>query len=266
MPRIGWTTDPHLNFVSEPGRLHFYETLREAELDLLLVGGDLGEAESVAGYLAELDRHVRIPTYFVMGNHDFYRGSIADLRERIGRLAASLEKLTYLTRTAEPVALTAEWGLVGHDNWADGRLGAGALSKVMLNDFLLISELRTLDAEERFRRLAVLGDGAAAELEPVLRRALARFPNVLCLLHVPPFAEACWHEGRISDAEYLPHFASLAMGEMLRRVMTQHSGRQLTVLCGHTHSGGLTRILPNLTVKTGGSVYGSPRVESVWEV
>jgi hypothetical protein len=32
-----------------------------------------------------------------------------------------------------------------------------------------------------------------------LPAALGRFRHVVVLTHVPPFREACWHEGRISD-------------------------------------------------------------------
>lgn len=33
------------------------------------------------------------------------------------------------------VPLTEETALIGHDGWADGRLGSGAASPVMLHDF-----------------------------------------------------------------------------------------------------------------------------------
>jgi len=65
-------------------------------------------------------------------------------------------------------------------------------------------------------------------------------------MHVPPFRNACWHEGKISDDEYLPHFACKAVGDVLVDVMKKYPEGKLTVLCGHTYSKGVANILPNL--------------------
>ncbi len=48
--------------------------------------------------------------------------------------------------------------------------------------------------------------------------------------------------------------------------MAAHLDRQMTVLCGHTHGGGETEVLPNLRVLTGAAVYGEPKVQRVLEV
>lgn len=83
--------------------------------------------------------------------------------------------------------------------------------------------------------------------------------------HVPPFKEACWHDGEISDDKWLPHFACKAVGNVLEKLMIEHPDRQMTVLCGHTHSSGRAEILPNLFVKTGGAEYGSPAIQEIIE-
>jgi hypothetical protein len=78
------------------------------------------------------------------------------------------------------------------------------------------------------------------------------------LTHVPPFREACWYEGRISDDNWLPYFTCKAMGDVLTRVMRERPQKRMTVLCGHTHGAGEADILPNLHVRTGGAEYGRP--------
>ena len=78
------------------------------------------------------------------------------------------------------------------------------------------------------------------------------------LTHVPPFREACWHRGQISDDDWLPHFACRAVGEVLVEAMAAHPECEMTVLCGHTHSPGEAQVLPNLRVLTGGAEYGRP--------
>ena len=122
------------------------------------------------------------------------------------------------------MALTEETGLVGHDGWADGRLGDYARSEVLLNDYLLIEEVSGLDKEERLERLHALGDEAAAHFRALLPEALERFRRLIVLTHVPPFREACWHRGQISDDEWLPHFSCRAVGEVLVEAMAAHPG------------------------------------------
>jgi hypothetical protein len=135
-----------------------------------------------------------------------------------------------------------------------------------MTDFYAIEDLANLDGPARFRRLAALGDEAAAHFRRVLPEAFVSFPCVLLLTHVPPFREACWHEGRISDDEFLPHFTCKAAGDALLEIMESHRDRDLTVLCGHTHGRGEVQILPNLKVVTGGARYGEPRLQRLVEI
>jgi predicted phosphodiesterase len=263
--RIGWLTDLHLNFVSPRKRTAFYSQLRKRKLDAILLGGDIGEADSVTQLLAEIESHLQMPIYFVLGNHDFYRGSIASVREAVARQAAASRWLHWLP-TSAVVALTPTTALAGHDSWADGRLGDFFRSEVLLNDYLLISEFYGQEKEERYAQLNALGDEAAEFLERRAREALAGWRDIIVLTHAPPFRESCWHEGRISDDDYLPHFACRAVGERLAAIMRDCPGKTMTVLCGHTHSSGAARILDNLIVYTGHAQYGEPELQRVFEL
>ena len=75
-----------------------------------------------------------MPIYFVLGNHDYYHGSIAETRARVIELCGTHPRLRYLTALDEVEALTRHVGLVGHDGWADGRAGDYARSLVMMQD------------------------------------------------------------------------------------------------------------------------------------
>jgi 3',5'-cyclic AMP phosphodiesterase CpdA len=265
MKRLAWATDIHLNFLQPAQVEAFYREVEAAVPDALLITGDIAEAPSVGPDLWKLAERLARPVYFVLGNHDFYGSSVARVRDAMEVLLPRAPQLTWLTRETV-VPLSEQTGLVGHDSWADGRFGNGSRSPVMLNDFIRIEELAWLPVEERFAQLARLGDEAAAHFRRVLPEAFARFARVLLLTHVPPFREACWHEGQISNDDFLPHFACKAVGDVLREEMLARPDCDLTVLCGHTHGRGYAQILPNLRVKTGAAKYGAPALEEVLEV
>ena len=271
MKRVAWLTDIHLNFLEHVDRRQFARSVADASPDAVLVGGDIGESPDVVEHLREMADIVRCPIYFVLGNHDFYRGSIAQTRREVSELAAGSDHLVYLTG-ADVVELSPTTALVGHDGWGDARLGDYYGSRVLLNDFLLIDELRLFNAErddlDRPRLepvLNALGDEAAGHFARVLPAAMESHRRVVALTHVPPFREAAWHQGKPSDDDWLPFFACKAVGDCFLEVMRDRPDRELLVLCGHTHGSGETQILENLRVLTGGARYREPAIQRVFE-
>ncbi|MGL4463545.1 MAG: metallophosphoesterase family protein [Planctomycetia bacterium] len=261
---LAWLTDVHLNFLSPPAQKAFVEMLAETAADAFVVTGDVAEAHDVAVHLQAIAARVERPVYFVLGNHDFYRGSIAGVRETVRTPCAANPNLHWLP-DAGVVSLTDSTCLVGHDGWGDGRLGDYLGSDVLLNDFRLIEEFGGFQesADQRLAKLHALGDEAADHLRSVLPDALARFRHVLVATHVPPFRESAWHEGKPSDDDWLPFFSCKAVGDVLAEAMAGAPDRRMTVYCGHTHGSGEARILPNLRVITGGARYGKPEVQRV---
>lgn len=261
--KLAWATDIHLDFLDAAGVEAFTSLLERSPADAFLIGGDIAKAGSVERHLRSLEARVLRPIYFVLGNHDFYVGSVSKVREAMRRLDSKL--LRWLP-AAGVVPLTPETALVGHDGWGDARHGNVDTTPVRLNDFVMIEELSSLTREARRDRLRALGDEAAAHLGDVLPRALATHRRSIVLTHVPPFREACWHEGKISDDDWLPYFTCRAVGDVLLEVARARPDRDITVLCGHTHGAGTAELLPNLRVWTGGADYGSPRLERVFEI
>jgi hypothetical protein len=267
MQRLAWLTDIHLNFLRPPALEVFMVSLAATAADAFVICGDIAEADEVAVHLHTIAGRVSRPVYFVLGNHDFYHGLIAGVREKVKSLCSVTPNLHWLP-DAGVVPLTGDACLVGHDGWGDGRLGDYHRSDVMLNDFGLIGEFGGFDEDpgERLAKMHALGDEAAAHFRSVLPDALSRFRHVLVVTHVPPFREACWHEGKVSDDNWLPFFSCKAVGDALAEAMSAAPGRKMTVLCGHTHGGGEAEILPNLRVLTGGARYGQPAVQQVLAV
>jgi 3',5'-cyclic-AMP phosphodiesterase len=265
MIRLAWATDVHFEFATIEVVAAFCERVIELAPDGLLLTGDIAQATSIERYLRALDKVLPMPVYFVLGNHDYYYGSISEVRSAVAAVAAGSEHLTWMS-AADFVPLSAHTALIGHDGWADGRFGDYASSNVMLSDYRLIRELTDLSPEARLAMLRSLGDEAAAHFRRVLPLALAQHNQVIALTHVPPFAEATWYQGRISDPEWLPHFGSRAVGDVFLEVMDAHPDRELLVLCGHTHSGGAVQVRPNLRVVVGAAEYGSPALQEMIEV
>jgi predicted phosphodiesterase len=260
--KVAWLTDIHLEFCKPSEVISFCQEVVAAQPDVVLIGGDIGVASTLADLLATLAQHIERPIYFVLGNHDFYGGSITQIRHIMPQIARQSPWLNWLPASGI-VELSQSTALIGHGAYADGRLGDGIRSQVQLNDYFYIEEFIGLPQIDRFAKLNALGDEAANYFRTLLPQALARYPKLLLLTHVPPFREACWHEGRLSDDDFLPHFSCQAVGEVLREIMQAHPQCQMTVLCGHTHGAGEAHILPNLQVKTGGTTYGQPEIQEM---
>ncbi len=265
MPRLVWITDPHFNFVTGERFYAFIEEIAGHAPDALLVGGDIAEARDVGLFLNMMDEAMDCPIYFVLGNHDFYHGSIAGVRAMVREICRGNQKLIWLN-DAGVISLSPTTALIGHDGWADGRLGDYAGSTVLLNDYLLIDELAGLDAMRRLIQLNGLGDEAAGHVRKVLPAAQEHHRQTILLTHVPPFLQSCWHEGKISGDDWLPHMSCGAAGDAIAEIMGERPDRKMLVLCGHTHSGGEVDILDNVHVSTGGAKYGAPAIARVWDV
>jgi predicted MPP superfamily phosphohydrolase len=73
---IIWVTDLHLNFVPPEQIQSFFLELAALRPACLLVGGDIGDGATYGEYLRAVAELLKVPVYFVLGNHDFYRSSI----------------------------------------------------------------------------------------------------------------------------------------------------------------------------------------------
>jgi 3',5'-cyclic-AMP phosphodiesterase len=258
--RATWLTDIHLNFMRPLALRAFYDRVRDERPDALLVTGDIGESDSVARFVRELGAIA--PTYYVLGNHDYYRSSIERVRERLpaGWLPAQ-----------HPIQLTDRTVLLGIDGWGDARCG-DLDSQVQLSDWQLIEDFVPVryDRAARIELLNDLGTAEAFALGELLARAPAS-ETLVVLTHVPPFPEACVYAGAQSEPAWLPWFTCIATGDVLAEYARAHPNKQIIVLCGHSHGASMCRPEPNLEVRTGGwppgvADYGNPIVQATLEL
>jgi len=260
--RLVWSTDLHLDAADRSQYHVFRELVKAYEPDVVLIGGDISNGVGSLLHLTNLAKFIDKQFYFVLGNHDFYYGSIPQIRDEAKQLMKEIPQLHYLTDNGI-VALSEQTALIGHDGWSDARCGDFFNSDVLLNDYFLIDELKRLNQDERSQKLQELGSEAAKFLKKQLLIALKTYKRVVLLTHVPPFEEACLYEGVPSGPSWTPHFVCQAAGEAMESVMKEHPEKQLLVLCGHSHCGQDVQILPNLRVLTGQSELGNPNVQGL---
>lgn len=265
--RLAWMTDIHLNFLGTTQIEQFLQTIADQAPDAVLITGDIGEAPTLQSYLVRIADTLQRPIYFILGNHDYYHGTIASVRDTVTQLHRSNAHLHWLP-LCDVVPLSDDTALVGHGGWSDGGYGDFMNSSVMLNDYMLIQDLKMawmLGRDELHAKILELGQDAGDYLKPVLSQALNTYSQVVVALHSPPFQETAWHEGNTptDDDPYLPHFTCKAIGDILLACADAHPDKQMTVLCGHTHGRGERTIRPNLQVITGGAVYEQPTVQRI---
>jgi predicted phosphohydrolase len=268
--RATWLTDIHLNFLRPLALKAFYDQVAAEQPQVLLVTGDIGESDTVVRFVTELGQLA--PIYFVLGNHDYYRSSIAAVRGAMERLAATPagDNATWLPGH-EPLRLTPHTMMLGVDGWGDARCG-DLESTVQLSDWKLIDDFKRAK-DDRALRIEIcnrLGSNEARTLRDKLELA-GDAAQLLVLTHVPPFEEACVYGGEPSTPPWLPWFTCIATGDVLKAHAEAHPDQQILVLCGHSHGAGSFRPLPNLEVRTGGwaagqQEYGNPLVQQTIEV
>ena len=260
--KFAWLTDLHLEFLSTKRCRDFTAALAAKRFDGLLLGGDIGTAPTVGAFLSELYKDLGIPIYFVLGNHDFYHGSIHEVRREISTLCAACSGLVYLTEQRF-IELSNSTALLGHDGWYDFGFGDVSLAPFRLNDFELIDELTGLSPHEERAAVEILATEAKEHIETNLAQAMRRFERVILLTHVPPFKDACLYRGEPTLEGAIPFFCSRMIGDAIMRVAPQYPAAKLLVLCGHTHHAAHLQVATNVAVMTGAAEYERPAVADV---
>lgn len=260
--RIAWITDPHVNFIADR---EWFRAILDEKPDGVLITGDIAESKSIRGALLAFAEETTRPIYFVLGNHDFYRSSFASVRADVTSAVADVPSLVYL-HDRGIVRLSDKTALVGVDGWYDGRNGDFDRSSVVLNDFLVIDDLRKHarigDVGGLRRRMEQYTDADAERLVGFIEKAIdPRLERLIIATHVPPFAGAARHEGKVSGPDHLPFFSNKAIGLAVMeatKTFRERLGGHVEIYCGHTHSEGVIHPAENLSVYTGAAEYYAP--------
>ncbi len=131
MPRLVWLTDLHLNFATKEALSRLVAEVQSTNPAAILIGGDIGEANSFAGFLQHLDDCLNVPIYFVLGNHDYYGSSLLQVREQASRITKDKSNLHWLPDCGV-ISLDTQTALIGHGGWGDARAADFCQSQVLL--------------------------------------------------------------------------------------------------------------------------------------
>lgn len=259
--RIGWLTDTHLDKVTSARIDRLAADTRATRPDIVVITGDISEAEPLEGHLRQLAGGLGVPVYFVLGNHDYYGGSIPEVRAA----AATFDFATYLPPRGV-VRPHPGLALVGVDGWGDGRNGLKAKTGALLNDAFHIAQLRQAHLRDRYHAaLAQLGRAEGARLDKLVREAVKVAKTVVVATHVPPFPEAAWFRDAPADPSAQPYFSCKSTGDVLLQCALDFPTHRFLVLCGHSHGGGSFLKCPNLAVRTGAARVANPHPQPAVE-
>lgn len=268
MAKFAWATDIHLDFVRDDQRfLAFAQSLIAQSPTGIFLTGDLSTSRHLIHHLSVLEKAVQRPIYFVLGNHDYYGGSIENVRKGMRELGNISPFLRYMP-TMPYYTLSQSTGLIGHDGWYDANHGDWQSSNFGMSDWSAIHDFLPVNGNKATivglaRKLAHEG---VTHVHDSIKKAVKYHKNIIILTHFPPFREAHIHEGKPGDGHALPWFTSKMMGDMLLDASKSFPHVQFTVLAGHTHGKFDGKIAPNLSVHVGGADYGNPVLQGLIDV
>jgi 3',5'-cyclic AMP phosphodiesterase CpdA len=274
--RICWATDIHLDHLVEQVPLAngmydgtrryseskvktFCEKVLARSPDSVLITGDISVAPMIETHLGWLEKYIPdVPIYFVLGNHDFYGGSIVEVRERLQGYDGTKGRLIWLN-TQGAVSLTKNTALVGHDGWYDGGYGDWFKSRLVMTEYHIVQEFRFKHLMVVFKTMQELAKQCADHIDKNVQAAAQTHRNVLFATHVPAFRNnSRAPDRRLSDSDWLPNMSSKKAGDALYRAASAFPDTKFTCLSGHTHTKWSEEYLPNLKELTGASKYGHP--------
>ena len=140
----------------------------------------------------------------------------------------------------------------GSGGWGDARAGTATEPVMPLCDETLIADL---GARKLATRLGQFGCLSARHLLQQLNKIPPTARHVIILAHVPPWPEATWHDGHPSFEAAQARFCWEYGGRTISRFARNRPRTRFTVLCGHTHGGGIWKS-QNITCHTAASCYG----------
>lgn len=284
--KIVWATDIHLDFITNPRNPvvsaknldTFCGLLNKENPELVLLTGDISIAPHLRDHLLAIETRIKVPLYFVLGNHDFWNGDIETVRATMTAISSESERLRYLSAIPY-VPLSNDIALVGHDGWYDGFNGQPNETRFNMNDWYRISDFVQvngvdsdgLDSPDIVAILNVArrqATKAARHVADGIKSCLThRKPpkKVIIATHFPPFVNPI-NASKDTPTDLYPWYSSKTMGDMLLAAANAYPKISFEVFCGHIHAPYEGYIAPNLLLRSGAAEYAAPNVQGVFNI
>ncbi len=94
--KLTWISDIHLEFLTCPKARRFLSEADRGFPDPVLITGDITTAPELPYHLQVMALDMRSPFYFVLGSHDFYHGSFAEVDAVVRRICHTCPNLHVL--------------------------------------------------------------------------------------------------------------------------------------------------------------------------
>ena len=276
--KLLWLTDTHFDHAHQKVIEKLCRDIVSESPDAIVITGDISNAKNIVNHLGFLELNIKAicPIFFVLGNHDYWFGSVEYIREVMTKLFTYSDehkenlvpKLGWLGSSGV-IPLTQDTFIVGHDGWYDGQYANWYKSNVWLWDYTYILELGDSVCpikSLKFDKINELAQQSADYIKENIELGFAKYNHAFVATHVPPFDVNSVYEGKKSDNDWMPHFSSKRMGDMLLDMANKYPEKQITVLCGHSHGFVDNQILPNLRCITGKAKYKYPGICDVFEL
>lgn len=284
--KIAWATDIHLNFIDDNQLEIFNKVL--SQYDAVFLTGDLSEFPYLKYHLEKMAEEINKPIYFVLGNHDYYYGSVKEMKKE---MKSFKNKNLFYLANKDFIKLNKNTAIVGHDCWYDGKFGDYWNSRLAMSDFLLIEEfykkiniwqlnngyfrecpkekdkvIVTKGKTEILEKMEELSSKGNEHIISSLKKAYNKgFRKIIALTHVPPFLQNSLYNNKPSNDTWAPFFTNKNLGDNLLEFASNYKDCEVIVLCGHSHHRAIYQPLNNLIVKTGDAEYNYPKIEEILE-
>lgn len=278
MGKIAFASDIHLNVCNSNRIEDFCNSLLVHQPSHIVIAGDISEADTVGDDLDQMEKYCNgTPILFVLGNHDFYNGSISRVRQEMiedrnlswfgqGKIAHAN---SFWLGSAPFLKLSEETYIVGHDGFYDGGYSNWFASKLDMIDYHIIHELcpkTCLTREDTYNKLQLLAKESAEHITHGVEAAIKDgAKKVFVVTHVPPFKQNSTFRGKISDDTWLPHFSSAIMGDALLGLAYSNPEIEFQVLCGHSHGRASYQAAKNMNCLTAEASYKRPKLECCFD-
>lgn len=280
MTKYAWASDIHLDFLrnDEQKIVKFTESLVKDNPTGIILTGDISTAKQLTYHLSIMERVAQRPIYFVLGNHDYYYGSIDEVRKNMHELSNISPFLKHLSTTPY-VQLTPSTALVGCDGWYDCQHGDWKNSTFSMSDWQIIHDFLQVSGGNTgmyggggFNKGAIvslarkLAHQSVQHIHDGIKAAAKYATSIIVATHVPPFKEAHVYNGRTADDNAQPWYTNKLLGDMLLDAAKAYPKIRFTCVAGHTHGRVKWQASSNLYCYVAGANYGKPALEQLIEV